>query len=109
MHEEEQNRRVIRYELGKRLLELRDGDVGPMVEALATPFEGNLVALRERGREAVVYRSNEFFAMGATLDTYKIKTDGTQVYGGRVENDVDLEDWLEVHCDELDWVHHEWR
>ncbi|MFC6765448.1 hypothetical protein [Natrinema soli] len=44
MHEEERNRRVIRYELGKRLLELRDGDVEAMVEALATPFEGNLVA-----------------------------------------------------------------
>ncbi|PGF16192.1 hypothetical protein CP556_08750 [Natrinema sp. CBA1119] len=109
MHEEERDRRVMRYELGKRLLVPRDGDVEPMIEALVTMFEGDLVAVRDRGREALVYRSNEFFAIGATLDAWKINTDGTQAYGGRLENDVDLEDWLEEHRDELDWVHHEYR
>lgn len=80
-----------------------------MIEALTTTLEEYLVALRDRGREALVYRSNEFVAIGTTFDIYKINTDGTQAYGGRLENDVDLEDWLEKYRNELDWTHHEWR
>ncbi|WP_226008253.1 hypothetical protein [Natrinema salinisoli] len=111
MRDQERNRRVVRYELGRRLLELRGGDVEAMVEQLARGFvDGDLVALRDQGQEALVYDRVRTSIVDGRLDVFGISRGGSV---SRQETGIwrgdDLEGWLEVHRGELDWVHHEWR
>ncbi|WP_226008413.1 hypothetical protein [Natrinema salinisoli] len=111
MRDQERNCRVTRYELGKRMLELRGGDVEAMVERLARGFvDGDLVAVRDQGHEALVYDRVRASILEGRLDVFGISRDGSV---SRQETEIwrgdDLEGWLEAHRDELEWVHHEWR
>ncbi|WP_265108216.1 hypothetical protein [Halosolutus halophilus] len=78
MHDQERNRRIVRYELGKRLLELRGGDVEAMVDRLARGFvDADLIAIRNRGREALVYDDAMADLLDGRLDLYRIDRGGT--------------------------------
>lgn len=56
VHEQERDRRVVSYEFGERLLGLRGGDVEAIADRLSHGFfDGDLVAIRDRGREALAY------------------------------------------------------
>ena len=107
MRDRERRRRVVRYELGKRLLELRGGDVEAMVDRLLSIVDGEVVALRDHGREALVYDDVRASIVDGRLDLYRVGRDGS---AARIETGYwrgDLDEWLEEHRDELDWVHHE--
>ncbi|MFP9192976.1 hypothetical protein ACLI4Q_15150 [Natrialbaceae archaeon A-CW1-1] len=103
----EAERRVLRYQLGERLLELRGGDVSRMVNRLvAVGHRGGLVALRDRGSEVMmIERTGATDPIGDCLAVHDLKRSG---HMPRIEVlwwGEDLEAWLEAHHDELDWVH----
>lgn len=106
MREYERQRRVVRYELVKCLLELRGGDVEAMVGGLSSIVDGDLVALRDHGREALVYDEISTSVLEERLDVYRVNRNGVV---SRLETGIwcgDLDEWLEDHRDELDWVYH---
>ena len=112
MQDYDRKQRVLRYELGKRLLDLRGGNVETMVGALVRKdrFNWSVVAVRDRGHEALIYfeRTDQY---ENSLSVYDIKRSGELPHQDRLwKGGKDrLEGWLEEHRDELDWVHHEWR
>lgn len=100
MHDYARKQRVLRYELGQRLLELRGGDVEAMVRALCKR-DGvfwTVVAIRDRGHEAVIY-ARRFDGHENRLGVNEIDRDGELPFREQLwKGDEDrLEDWLEEH------------
>lgn len=103
--------RVVRHEVGRRLLELRGGDVEAMADAIATKcVDGRVIALRSRGRTAVVLnRFSGTEALRYSLTEYDVLREGRLTRNERLWNGPDPSEWIEDHRDELDWLRHDLR
>lgn len=112
MYQYDRHRRVVRYEFGKRLLELRGSDGQAMVRAFVRKdrFNWSVVAVRDHGRQALIYfkRTDQH---ENSLSVYDIERSGELPHRERLwKGGKDrLEGWLEEHRDDLDWVQDEWR
>ncbi|ELZ08496.1 hypothetical protein C479_14193 [Halovivax asiaticus JCM 14624] len=107
---QQRKRRVIRFEVGKRLLELRGGDVEAMADAIATrTFDGRVVALRKQGREAIVEGVFAPIEKEYKLTRETIKRSGRFDFHEAIWHGTDPLEWIEEHRDELDWVRHDLR
>ncbi|MWV38832.1 hypothetical protein [Natrialba sp. INN-245] len=113
MYEAQRRRRIIRYELSKRLLKLRDGNIKPIVDRLSNGFlDGELVAIRNQGDEALLYDRRRTSSLEGRLLSYDVhvRTDLAHLsFSDEIWVGDDLETWFEENCDDLDWVYHAWR
>ncbi|WP_252697927.1 hypothetical protein [Natronosalvus vescus] len=102
----EAERRVLRYQLGERLLELREGNVSSMVANLLRWHDSTfqILALRERGHEALIHFSG---GSGSSIGVYSVPRHGTVTFTGERLEYEDLETWVEANSEELDWIHPE--
>ncbi|WP_312911129.1 hypothetical protein [Natronosalvus caseinilyticus] len=103
----EAERRVLRYELGERLLKLRGGDVSAMVTYILREHlePKTVVALRNGGHEVLVYwRTHQ------EIVVYDLPRGGFLEATGETYDAADGPgEWLEANHDELEWIHPDWR
>ena len=70
------------------------------------------MAIRDGGREAIVYSEppESSVLVECRLYRYRIKPEYGCVEDSEViDQDADLELWLDEHSGELDWIRHEYR
>ncbi|MDJ1433571.1 hypothetical protein [Halostagnicola sp. A-GB9-2] len=108
MREAERERLVLKHELSELYLRLRDHDVSSIVRRLQKGFvEGEFLALRNRGREAIVFRSS-YHGLGEIV-CFQVRDSGHTVWDVVLCATDDPTEWLDHHRDDLEWVHYEWR
>ena len=102
--------RVARHEIGQLLVRHYDVDVSGVVRQLTSPIDGTTVAIRHSATEAIRY--SPVGGLGPKLTAYEIAIHvwGLDVTLDRtLDWDVDLQEWLEEHADEFEWIHPKWR
>lgn len=108
MHEHERERLVLKHELSEYYLQVRDHDVSRIVRRLQKGFvEGEFLGLRNRGYEAIVFRSS-YHGYGEIV-SFRVLNSGHTTWDRVLCKTNEPTEWFEHHRDEFGWIHYEWR
>ncbi|SFS63341.1 hypothetical protein [Halostagnicola kamekurae] len=108
MRAHERGRLVLKHELSKYYLRVRDHDISSIVRRLQKGFvDGEFLGLRNRGFEAIVFQRS-YHGFGKII-SYQVLDSGHTTWDEVLCKTNDPTEWLENHRDDLEWVHYEWR
>ncbi|WP_247729904.1 hypothetical protein [Halovivax limisalsi] len=107
-----QRKRVVRRELSELLIRHHDENVERVLDGLLRQYgmPSGLIAVRDRGFEAIVYQVNERANLGCNeVRSARVQKNGVVRRGDRLAENIDRITWLEQHHDDLDWIRHDLR